>query len=80
MIELPSGQTMLYDAGHMGDAAGAVRAISESLWSHGLRHLDTVVLSHPDLDHYNALPGLLERFSVGAVYVRGSCSTRKTPR
>ena len=27
------------------------------------------MLSHSDVDHYNALPGLLEKFSVGAVYV-----------
>src|SRR5262249_32779977 len=34
-----------------------------------LTHIDAVVLSHADTDHYNALPELLERFSVGAVYV-----------
>ena len=45
------------------------RTISECLWQRGLTRLDAVVLSHPDLDHYNALPGLLEKFSVGAVYV-----------
>ena len=27
------------------------------------------MLSHADVDHYNALPGLLDRFSVGVVYV-----------
>ena len=69
LIELPSGQTMLYDAGQGDSPRAAVRAISESLWSLGLRHIDAVVLTHPDLDHYNALPGLLDRFSVGAVYV-----------
>jgi competence protein ComEC len=31
--------------------------------------LDAVVLSHADADHYNALAELLERFSVGVVYV-----------
>jgi hypothetical protein len=28
-----------------------------------------VVLSHPDIDHYNALPGLLQKFSVGEIAV-----------
>lgn len=69
LLELPSGQTMLYDAGQFGAPSAGTRAISESLWSRGITHLDAVVLSHPDIDHYNALPGLLERFSVGAVYV-----------
>ena len=33
------------------------------------RRIDAVVISHADIDHYNALPELLRRFSVGAVYV-----------
>ena len=69
LLELPSGQTMLYDAGQFGAAVGGHAPISESLWSRGITHLDAVVLSHPDIDHYNALPGLLEKFSVGAIYV-----------
>jgi competence protein ComEC len=69
LLELPSGQTMLYDAGQFGAPSAGVRTISEFLWSRGITHVDAVVLSHPDLDHYNALPGLLEKFSVGAVYV-----------
>ncbi len=68
-IEFPSGKTMLYDAGHMGDPSAGAREISEFLWDRGLTHLDAVVLSHPDIDHYNAVPELLEKFSVGAVYV-----------
>ena len=46
-----------------------MRAISSSLWSRGITHLDAVIISHADADHYNALPELLERFSVGVVYV-----------
>jgi competence protein ComEC len=53
----------------MGVPTSVVRAISACLWSRGITHLDAVVLSHGDADHYNALPGLLDRFSVGAVYV-----------
>ena len=68
-LEFPSGQTMLYDAGQMGSPHGGARAISEFLWNRGLTHLDAVVLSHPDIDHYNALPEVLKKFSVGAVYV-----------
>jgi competence protein ComEC len=39
------------------------------LWSRGIKHLDAVVVSHADADHFNALPELLNRFSVGVVYV-----------
>jgi competence protein ComEC len=68
-IEFPAGKTMLYDAERMGEPALGARTISAFLWDRGLAHLDAVVLSHPDIDHYNALPELLDKFSVGAVYV-----------
>ncbi len=69
LLELPSGQTMLYDAGRLGSSKSGARTISEFLWHQGLTHIDAVVISHPDADHFNALPELLERFSVGVVYV-----------
>ncbi len=72
VIELPDGRVLMGDAGAMGLPAAGVRAISAYLWSRGITHLDAVVLSHPDTDHYNALPGLLGRFSAGAVYVPAS--------
>ena len=39
------------------------------LWSRGTTHLDAIIVSHADVDHFNAVPTLLERFSVGALYV-----------
>jgi competence protein ComEC len=69
LLELPEGQTLLYDAGRMGLPGRAIRGISSTLWSRGIRHLDAVVISHADTDHFNALPQLTERFSVGVVFV-----------
>ncbi len=69
VLELPDGQTLLYDAGQLGSPAAGARVISGCLWSRGITHLDAVVISHADVDHYNALPELLRRFSVGVVYV-----------
>jgi len=69
VLELPDGRTVLYDAGRLSSPTSCCRVISGYLWSRGLTHIDAVVLSHADTDHYNALPDLLERFSVGAVYV-----------
>ena len=69
MIELPNGQTMLYDAGRLGSPLAGIRPISSVLWQRGITHLDAIVISHADADHFNAIPGLLERFSAGAVYV-----------
>ena len=69
VIELPSGETVLYDAGSLGSPVAPARSIAGFLWSRGIDRLDAVVISHADTDHYNALPRLLEQFSVGAVYV-----------
>jgi len=69
VLELPSGKTVLYDAGRFSAPVAGARSVAGFLWSRGITHLDAVVLSHGDVDHYSALPGLLERFSVGVIYV-----------
>ena len=69
LLEMPNGQTLLYDAGKLGSPMGAARPISAVLWSRGITHLDAVMISHADSDHFSALPELLERFSVGVIYV-----------
>lgn len=69
LVELPDGRNILYDCGRLGSPLSGARPIAAVLWSRGITHLDAVVVSHADSDHYNALPELLERFSVGVVYV-----------
>jgi len=68
-LELPDGRTLLYDAGQLGAPTAAARSVSSFLWERGRTHIDAVVISHDDVDHFNALPELLRRFSVGVVYV-----------
>jgi competence protein ComEC len=68
-METPGGRTLLYDAGQLGAPSAGVRTLSNYLWKRGISRLDVVMLSHPDTDHYNALPGLLGKFSVGEVWV-----------
>ena len=69
VLELPDGRTLLYDAGQLGSPDSGAQSIAAYLWSRQITHLDAVVLSHADVDHYNAMPGLMERFSIGKVYV-----------
>jgi competence protein ComEC len=69
LVELPNGRNLLYDSGHLGSPLPGVRSVSSVLWSRGITHLDAIVISHADADHFNAIPGLLERFSVGVIYV-----------
>ncbi|HEX5104805.1 MAG TPA: ComEC/Rec2 family competence protein [Pirellulaceae bacterium] len=69
VLELPDGKTILYDAGKLGSPLGAARPVSAVLWSRGVTHLDALIISHADADHFNGVPELLDRFSVGAIYV-----------
>jgi competence protein ComEC len=69
LAELPDGKNLLYDSGRLGSPLTGVRPVSSVLWSRGITHLDAIVISHADADHFNAIPGLIDRFSVGAVYV-----------
>ncbi|MFM9067630.1 MAG: ComEC/Rec2 family competence protein [Planctomycetota bacterium] len=69
VLRLPGGRTLLYDCGRLGWPPTASRLTAGVLWEHSIEHLDAVVLSHADTDHYNGLPDLLRRFSVGMVYV-----------
>ena len=69
LIEFPNGRVLLYDCGHMGLSESGVEMISAVLWSRGIKTIDAVMISHADADHYNAAPGILERFNVGQVLV-----------
>jgi competence protein ComEC len=69
VLELPSGQTLLYDAGRLGSPERAARSVAAYLWSRQITRIEAVVLSHADVDHYNGMPGLVDRFRVDAVYV-----------
>jgi competence protein ComEC len=69
LLELPNRQTLLYDAGSLEDASRA-RAVVESVLIHrGITRLDAVLISHADVDHFNAVPGLLEDLDIGEVCI-----------
>ena len=69
VLEAPTGETLVYDAGALGSPEITTQSIASYLWHRGIMRIDGLVISHADVDHYNAVPGLLERFRVGTVYV-----------
>ncbi|MEM7453445.1 MAG: ComEC/Rec2 family competence protein, partial [Planctomycetota bacterium] len=69
LLQLPDGRNILYDAGSFGSANYAVQNVSSVLWHENVTHLDSVVVSHADVDHFNALPELMKRFSIGSLIV-----------
>ena len=67
VIETPDGRVLLYDAGATPGPDVTKRQIAPFLWSRGIRRIDEVFISHADLDHFNGLPPLLDRFTIGRI-------------
>lgn len=69
VVTTPDGKTVIYDAGRLGSPSPGVDIIGSYLWSRSTQTIDAIVVSHADADHFNAIPGILERFSVKTVFV-----------
>jgi len=69
VITTATGRTLVFDAGRLGAPAAAGRCLSGVLWSESKRSIDHLVVSHADADHFNAVPQLLERFTVRELVV-----------
>jgi competence protein ComEC len=78
VLETPDGRTLLYDAGAITGPDVTRRQIAPFLWNRGIRRLDELFISHADLDHFNGVPALLERFAVGQVTCTPTFSERGT--
>jgi competence protein ComEC len=72
VIELPDGRTVLIDGGaryERLDMGSAV--VAPFLWNRGIRHIDTVVGTHQQMDHVSGLIWVLRHFSVGQYWGTG---------
>jgi competence protein ComEC len=69
VVRSPTGKCLVYDAGRLGAPGAARRAMAAVLWSEGVSRIHSLVISHADTDHFNAVPELLERFAVGELLV-----------
>src|SRR5262249_46161402 len=49
------------------------------LWSRRIHRIDEVFISHADLDHFNGLPDLLDRFRVGRISFTPTFSEKPIP-
>ncbi len=67
VVEAGDGRVMLIDAGAMNRSDRAADIICRFLWTRGYRRLDCILISHADMDHFNALGGILPRIPVGEI-------------
>ena len=69
MIVRTQRHTLLFDAGpRFGASDAGRRVIAPVLRALGVHHINTLVVSHPDVDHAGGLPGLLREVSVSSAY------------
>lgn len=73
VVQFPDGSNLLIDGG--GAAGGTFdlgeRVVGPFLRQKKITRLEAVVLTHPHPDHLNGLPFILERFSVGGLWLNG---------
>jgi len=68
-IQFPNGKNMLFDSGTKGNYDIGKFVVAPFLRQHGIRKIDTVVISHEHDDHCNGIPSIIDRFSVSNVFV-----------
>ncbi len=73
VVEFPGSHVMIIDAGGFTsrtfDSGRAI--VAPFLWQRKIGRIDTLVLSHPNLDHYGGLEFLAEHFGVAAFWFNG---------
>jgi competence protein ComEC len=79
LIELPGGKVVLYDCGSTASSKFAARCVSDVLWHKGIGAIDSVIVSHADIDHFNGIPELSKRFSIGTIYLSPMMNRHESP-
>lgn len=69
LFNFPDGRTIVHDCGSFSSPHHAGTVLAKNIWNRGKNHIDLVILTHPDSDHYNAFDLLAKYFSIGGVVV-----------
>lgn len=67
VIRSPKGHNILIDGGGFSDTSRfdtGRMIVAPYLWSQNIRHIDTIILTHPESDHLNGILFILEHFNV----------------
>lgn len=79
VVRFPGSRVMLIDAGgsYRGYDYGE-RAVAPYLWSQKIMHVDYLVLSHPDLDHFGGFAFIADNFSPVVFWSSGASSSDRS--
>lgn len=69
LTSFPDKRNVLYDCGSFSSPRVAGETVAKYILNGGKRHVDLLILSHPDTDHFNAVEFLLETIDIQAVAV-----------
>ena len=67
VMTTPDSRVLVFDAGSLHRGHRASDTLARYLWHRGYRMIDTVVISHADADHYNAIQPLLDLVPIGQI-------------
>lgn len=73
LLEFPKGKRMLIDGGGLYEDRFDIgkSVIAPFLWRKKIRHIDILVLTHPDPDHFKGLKFIISQFSIGQYWDNG---------
>jgi len=69
VVELPSGKTVLIDAGSSSISDLERRCLEPFLRHQAVRHIEAIYISHANFDHFSAVTQAVERYGVREVRV-----------
>ena len=76
VVRFPGSRVMLIDGGGgFPEASTPARVVAPYLWANKIGHVDYLVLSHPDRDHFGGLIFIARNFSPNEFWTGGTVSS-----
>jgi competence protein ComEC len=72
LAQLPGKGNILFDAGSLHKSDIGRRIVAPFLDYSGINRIDSIIISHNDVDHINGIPEIVEHCKVGHVYANGA--------
>jgi competence protein ComEC len=72
VVRCPDGKNLLYDCGSITISGVGQKVVVPALQALGVRRIDALVLSHPNLDHYSGLIDLADAVPINDVWLGGA--------